>query len=732
MKGNEIMSDAMEKMREGENNLFSTEPRLNVISKEAYEKRIEKVFKLLWQTLSKSFGPYGAPTLIYNFPYSHVTKDGYTIMKNLSMDTSKQLVDEAIKQSAADICGRLNYAVGDGTTSAVIATYSIYQNYLKNKKSLTDKLLLPRDILQAFSDVKTDIINELRSYVKSIRSNDPDELYHNIYEIVYISSNGDEQLSSYIASLYKELQFPGISCELSPDGVTRKRLIEGYEFSLILNDRMYINNDDDTMTVNNADVVMFSVKINKEIYERILKPLNMQSEARGRKLIVCATAYDETALLQTIRRDLNNEYQKNNGTINMVLCTYRSISQHTRNLASDFAMLCNTIIIDRSLRDSIYDQLDKGVPIWKIFNIDARNNIPNLRCVGESLTRVDQNGKPEIGLYVNGQYDPNLIKPLFADVPDDAIRLGYIGSGSIGLKNSVFTDFYYDKARYTAVMKEAEAKLKEAESSAATKMGTFSLVVNQCQQRLYALKLKRGVIEIGADSELSQKMLRDSADDAVKAASSAFDHGIILGCNVDLVGAINKVLLAYANTDKIDNEIIKSMYITVLTILRDGFTDVYKTVLMNAFPNSVLIKAEDVDKLLNATSEDNNNENTLSRNYSEDACNELVMNIKKSLKKSFFTDVDISAVTPVSIAVMVSRLSSNSRSNGENGDVMLYDFITEYSQMTESVFDVSTRGFSNTVINSFQTDEEILTATIDLISLLITGNQMLITQKPGY
>ena len=107
---------------------FKKNPAVNVISKEEFEERISKVFHLLWKTLSKSFGPYGAPTLIYNYPYSHVTKDGYTIMKNLSMDASETLVDQAIADMAADICGRLNYTVGDGTTSAVIATNSIYNN----------------------------------------------------------------------------------------------------------------------------------------------------------------------------------------------------------------------------------------------------------------------------------------------------------------------------------------------------------------------------------------------------------------------------------------------------------------------------------------------------------------------------------------------------------------------------------------------------------------------------
>ena len=50
--------------------MFKKDPAINIISKEEFEIRVEKVFHLLWKALSKSFGPYGAPTLIYNYPFS--------------------------------------------------------------------------------------------------------------------------------------------------------------------------------------------------------------------------------------------------------------------------------------------------------------------------------------------------------------------------------------------------------------------------------------------------------------------------------------------------------------------------------------------------------------------------------------------------------------------------------------------------------------------------------------
>ena len=234
-------------MSDDRGRLFKKDPAINVISKEEFEIRVEKVFHLLWKTLAKSFGPYGAPTLIYNYPWRHATKDGYTIMKNLSMDASETKVDQCIADMAGDICGRLNYSVGDGTTSAIIATNSIYQNYRLQKDKLNGGFVLPRAVMQKYESIKDRAIRALQKKVKQIRTEDMEELRKNIYDVVYISSNGDDTITNYIADLYKELGAPSITCSLAPDGITKKKLINGYKYDLSLNDRLYINSDDQTM-----------------------------------------------------------------------------------------------------------------------------------------------------------------------------------------------------------------------------------------------------------------------------------------------------------------------------------------------------------------------------------------------------------------------------------------------------------------------------------------------------
>lgn len=678
-------------MSTSEGRHFKKEPAINIISKDEFEVRVEKVFHLLWQTLAKSFGPYGAPTLICNYPYRHITKDGYTIMKNLSFDASETKVDQAIADMAGDICGRLNYSVGDGTTSAIIATNSIYQNYRANKRLLDDRYILPRDVMKKYEKIKERVIEKLQSKVKQIRTDDMDELYRNIYDVVYISSNGDETITGYIADLYKELGAPGISCIKAPDGITKKKLINGYKFNLTINDRLYINNDDNTAALEDADVIIFGTKITENTYRKILKPLNLECASRGRHLIVAAPSYDEMALVQVIAPELNTEYHKTHD-VNMVLTTYRAISAHTRKLVNDFSVLMNTTIIDRAKEKDIIEQLGAGKHICQVFNIDSRN-ITGTKCIAfneqTAVTYVEGVDKlPEGYANLNDEILP---------LDDNAIRLGFVKSCALGLKESQFTDLLYDEERYKVILKEAEDILEETEQKY-QKLGTFNLEVSQCQERLYALKLKMGIIEVGADSDMSQALLKDAVDDSVRAAESAYKHGVVLGCNTNLIQCIREVVME--SEDEVDS--------ILGNILLLGFTDVYKTVLNNAFPNILFNISFDPNVKVD--------------DYIE-TVKEYIDKHMGPMEEVFSNQEALTEIIEFSIdRTMDPRKIAFS----------LHDVIILYSIMTNQVFDVSTFRYSTEVINSSQTDEEILTAAIDLISLLIVGNQMVVTQKHNF
>lgn len=684
--------NATEKFLNGETTKFrfKSNPDINVISQEEFQSRVQKVFKELHRVLSRSFGPYGSSTIIINYPYRHITKDGFTIMKSLSFNAKETLLDQAISDMAADICGRLNNVVGDGTTSAIIATNAIYQSFIDNKEELDKLGLMPRDIINSFNKLKDLIDEKLHEKVRIIRSTDPEELYKNIYDVVYISSNGDEVITKYIAELYRDLMAPSIIATKAPDGITKKLLIEGYRFECILNDKLYINSDDKTSVTDSSDVIMFSSRINEKTYKEILVPLNEECRVRGRHLIVMAPFYDEVAVRQVIRNDLIRE-KTDKGDINMILTTYRAGSSRARQKADDFAMLMNTTIITKELEEQILDDLKKGKSIWEIFNIDNRN-IPGVKAVAVSVNpeMAKVNNAPQAITYIVGDDEESLAKNGFTPLDNGSfIRLGYATKAKIGIneRDTIFTGkMYYDEVIYNATLKDAEAQLEEKVAKFA-KLGTFNLEVSEAQSRLYSLKLKMGIIEVGGDSELSIALLKDQVDDAVKAAESAFNNGVVLGCNVNLIQAMNDV--GYDHLNKSDD--------ALLSILRNGFINVYKAVLSNAFAN------RSVDSYEDNTAFDDSVRNAMEYVTGCDKC---------------------TADKPVGLPIHVFNNLQD-----KYGEITVHDLIISYSIENNEVFDVSHMQFSHAVINSVETDSQILKATIDLVALLIVGNQTIITAK---
>ena len=673
---------------------LSTEPVVNVITKEQFEERVYKVFTILWEKLSKSFGPAGAGTFISVYPAHFNTKDGFTIMKNIAFDKK---LDQVISDMVMNICSRLNYTVGDGTTTAVIATKSTYESYLNNKKFFENNKILPRDILKRFEKYKGDILEGLYKKATPIRSNNPKKLKKNIEKVVYISSNGNKELTNMISSLYEELLYPAISVTTSNDGMMHTSIIEGYKINVSLTDKLYINNDNQTLNISSgADVIIFDHKVMRDTYEKILKPLSDASKGRGRHLICIAPYYDETALNGVIRSDLNTEYRKTQD-INLVLTVCSKISGYDKVALEDLAMLTNTIVISPAMEREFMDELNKGENIYKFFDLDNRK-IPDINiCVEEQ--------NDELGSVLKVvKYSEDVIPFSYFD-DNKGIRVGYATNMDIGLKNSTFSGFFYDENMYNTTMNIAKSELKEIQSKC-EKLGTFSTELLNKQQRVYALGLKTGIIEVGADSDLSQGYLKDTVDDAVKAAASAYNNGVVLGCNVTLMSVIRDLI----NSDKYNNEIDKFL----LKMLYDGFGAVYSTVLMNRFDN------KDIELFRTFV-------NGVPFNHNE------ISNINP------FRDYVNVSMDSDKFDELMDYINCDKRLNVKDSDIIdmlgnlnmdtvntVYGFLIEYSVRYGKVFDISHAIFNKEVINSTETDKEILIATIDLLSLLITGNQLVL------
>ena len=195
-------------------------------------------------------------------------------------------------------------------------------------------------------------------------------------------------------------------------------------------------------------------------------------------------------------------------------------------------------------------------------------------------------------------------------------------------------------------------------------------------------------------------MIVDAVDDAVKAAASAFNNGIVKGCNTSLISCI--IAIAYFHTLTKDNLRWK-----VASIMARGFIEVQKRVLTNAFPevSQKRFNIEEID--------------------SDDFRNVFKDTFGIDFKSVFDRE------TPIDIIKHITEIYDPIYDDMNEVRFDVYDIVAGYAIYKDEVFDVTTKQYTDSVVNSVETDIEIMKSVSDLISILINGNQMVVATYGG-
>ena len=165
---------------------------------------VHDTFKEIRDIVSKSYGPLGANTIIADVNKPKVTKDGFTILNSIRFSKVEQMY---IFNLIRAISAKLVDKVGDGSTSAIMAGFNLYNelsgfacgndNYrisdVKNGLTKIQDMLI--DIIQKEFKVSYDELTEERKL---------EILKH----VATVSNNNDanigEQIADIMYSLYNE------------------------------------------------------------------------------------------------------------------------------------------------------------------------------------------------------------------------------------------------------------------------------------------------------------------------------------------------------------------------------------------------------------------------------------------------------------------------------------------------------------------------------------------------
>lgn len=687
----------------------SAEPEINVIDKTIIDDRTEKVFDMITKALQRSFGPMGSHATITHGPFYHSTKDGFTIMKNIRFNTEYGCADRAIASMISDICSRLNYAVGDGTTSAVIAANKMYKSFMQNSDVIRETFFLNRNVINRLHKITDIIVEEFAKSATDIKSLPVEDMVDWIRKVVYISSNGDEDITNTVADMYREIKYPAITVSKAVDGNTKGTVVSGFMLPAKLADRMYVTSDNDSQEGDNYDVIVLDHKVTLNTYKYILRPIQQLCLNRGRKLICMAPTYDETALHGEILNAMNNEYRQRHD-LSLILMSYKATDNLDKKRIGDFAMLCNTDIVTKSIENSLIEETIKATENMNI-HVTADTipiNIDHRGIEGIRIRASREDCEKQIGEIKDGSYPIMFTTYKNGYVQDEPsvphiIRLGFVGHAILYYgqtkATSIFSNFFYDESLYEKYLNEANKELNDA-IERHKKLGSFTLEVDNAQKRLMGLKMIMGTIEVGATSEFSQDMIKDTMDDAVRAAESAFRNGVVTGGHIDLLKVISTMI---ANKGTENHKFNRSDMLILQTIY-DAFKAVRYAVFENGFENVEI-----------------------------DTSTIHTYNILGTLYKHIGVKVRLGEGIEINpgIKEFIDKIHAGW------AYINLYDLILEMEMYFGFCLNLDVRidddssyvTFDRSVINSMATDREILIATADLIGILITSNQFIMAMS---
>lgn len=629
---------------------YSNEKQINVIPQENFEALVEEVFEIISSNITKSLGPLGSSATILDGMYTEATKDGYSILSKYRFHNRyKKMIYNLIKAP----CTRMNNTVGDGTTTSIALTNAIFKRYKENKATFEILYRLPRQFTKAWDEVINEICEDVK--LRSIPI-DPDN-YNTIYNLAYVTSNGNKEISTAIASCYKEAKSPNIKQKDSPTNKSYIKEVEGFEFPTNAIDVVYVRNQDLTAEEIDVATMIFNFKIETDFFNKVLIPINEVMRSMNKKLIIIAPSYDEYMCETILKQYVNHECQKY-GVINLILTQYRQ-GKLTPYQLEDLSVILGSKIINEPLSNLLVE---------KFTNISHDTVVDNII------------NEPTYELYNT---------------------IGKADKVLTSCKNGCIFNVYNvnEIPEYKEALMRAEKELQDIIDSTQMEKQNFAARIYEARNRVMQLKMNNFIYYIGADSDLQKQIIWDSVEDVIKCLRSAIKYGVVPGCQLNVIQAINELMEKYEGKVSLKTQI--------LDIIRSAIIDVYSSLLHG--PNGMgMIKL--IDKWYDVMTfySDEDKEKIAKYNTilnDENISNEEKIQTAKEAKE-FISIKEPQAIEQLKAAGVEKSVE-----------------IIHQSIEKNLVFDLESLEFNKDIITSAETDVMVLTVASELIKILINGNQ---------
>lgn len=210
---------------------------------------IKKTSKKISNIVGSTLGPYGSNCLNETQWGTHLTKDGASVLANLSFEDP---FENAVLNVIKDAVFKSNALAGDGTTSTTVLINEILNATLNLVGLGYNGIQIRKGIQEAASKV----IDQLQSTCRQLDEDlSKEENYKKLYNVAMISTNGDAELSDIFAKIFKACgKNANIKLETSGSADTSFKITNGYQLDFGYSSQYFVDTADRTLTFSNPRI----------------------------------------------------------------------------------------------------------------------------------------------------------------------------------------------------------------------------------------------------------------------------------------------------------------------------------------------------------------------------------------------------------------------------------------------------------------------------------------------
>lgn len=562
----------------------------NIVTGEVFQKYVKQILTIAAKAVENSFGPNGTHTTFERAGKADCSRDGVTILKAIMFDGS---METAIYNYLIESSNRLNVLVGDGTTSAFLATERLYTHISKLvKENDTFKALRPKDVY----DIVTEVAQQLVAVIsKTSKKFEDIEKYEDkiakIYDIAKISLNHDLELAGIFKSIYEKVGLEGdVVIDMSNDPNHAVVYSDGYKYHYGYYSPLLINNSiEQTVSLQSADVMMFAGIPNNPDHEALIRKVIEKYSLSNKPLVLIASGFSHR-IQKYFDTYFSNRGQIINNCINII--EMPTEGKNANNTFIDFVKLFGADAI--SVETTILPGLDANTD-EEYYAIDVKERID--RAIEHITTKMV--GRTDV---VSGQ--------------DYTIFRNTKGEGT-ELVASRITSIQIDIARLSA-----------------EKTIDHSLDLNALNKRLARLSKSLVTLYVGGDTYAAKVANRDLAIDSSKAIKAFITSGYNIGCNLAVPLACKKFIdLVETNfknnvEPKTSPEELESVHkemqatIDITRAISEAFLDLYRIILKG------VVKDNDIQTIIDSSLLHGVGFNTIDMEYDPSIINPAITDIQ--------------------------------------------------------------------------------------------------------